>query len=188
MVALTFLSLVAVQAYKVISSADRFSRDASISVALEDQARMVLDRVLYSIMSTSRESLIPDADSPLHSSELSYQVNLGIENGEVVWSDPESIRLEGGDTQVVWHEDLFGLDDRRVVWSNLVRPFLEGEIPNGVDDNGNGLVDEKGMSFVIEGNHVTVRLTLERTNDAGETFTVDVWAVATCRNLAGGGG
>lgn len=186
--ALTFLSLVAVQAYKVISSADRFSRDASISVALEDQARMVLDRVLYSIMSTSRESLIPDADSPLHSSELSYQVNLGIENGEVVWSDPESIRLEGGDTQVVWHEDLFGLDDRRVVWSNLVRPFLEGEIPNGVDDNGNGLVDEKGMSFVIEGNHVTVRLTLERTNDAGETFTVDVWAVATCRNLAGGGG
>ena len=39
--------------------------------------------------------------------------------------------------------------------------------PNGVDDNGNGLLDESGFSVVFEGSLATVRLTLVRRDQAG---------------------
>ena len=42
-------------------------------------------------------------------------------------------------------------------------PRLEGEIGgNNLDDNGNGLVDERGLSFVLEGGRLTVRVTVEK--------------------------
>ena len=43
-----------------------------------------------------------------------------------------------------------------------VREFLEGEIPNGKDDNGNGRVDERGLCFVLEGEILRILLTLEQ--------------------------
>jgi len=42
-----------------------------------------------------------------------------------------------------------------------VRELLHGETANMADDNGNGLIDEGGLSFALVGNGtVTIRLTL----------------------------
>ncbi len=53
----------------------------------------------------------------------------------------------------------------RVVWNGItlceVAPFLEGEIPNGMDDNGNGLIDERGLSFTFDRHSVRIRLTTQ---------------------------
>ena len=92
-------------------------------------------------------------------------VSKKVENGAVVWGDPEEI--SGANAQVVWSQNPGDPDERRVVWSNVVRPFLEGEIQNGTDDNQNGLIDEKGLNFTLQGNRVTIRLTLERARNAG---------------------
>ena len=53
-------------------------------------------------------------------------------------------------------------DERLTVLTHWVREYLEGEIPNGKDDNGNGLVDEPGLCFDVIGEVWTIRLTLER--------------------------
>ena len=68
------------------------------------------------------------------------------------------------------------------MWCKVVRPFLEGEQMNGVDDNGNGLIDEKGLVFTLDGSRVTVRLTLERKSETGELITRTVETMITCRN------
>jgi hypothetical protein len=53
-----------------------------------------------------------------------------------------------------------------------VRELLEGELPNGLDDNGNGLVDEPGfcVTYDVLTGVVTLRLTVERS--APESLTV----------------
>lgn len=55
-------------------------------------------------------------------------------------------------------------EERRTVLYGSVREFLEGETPNGKDDNGNGngLVDERGLCFVLDGELLRIFLTLER--------------------------
>ena len=176
------LAVVMVKVAFVFDSAAGSYDQQNRAIELEDQARRVLERIALAVMSTDRSALIPDQESPLHSSSLQYEVNLGVEDGHIVWSDPEQIASEGAGTQVVWRQDLGAGAERRVVWSNLVRPFLEGELPNGVDDNANGLVDEAGLSFVIERDKVTIFLTLQRPGADGEVITQSLTAEATCRN------
>lgn len=69
-----------------------------------------------------------------------------------------------------------------MVWTSLARPFLEGEVLNGVDDNGNGLIDEQGLSFTLFGDSVTIRLSIAQTNPEGEEITQTVETVVTVRN------
>jgi hypothetical protein len=131
-------------------------------------------------MGANRETLFPDPDSPNHDSRVWYEVSLGVEDGEVVWGDPEEI--SGAGSQVVWSQNPGQADERRVVWSNVVRPFLEGEIQNGQDDNQNGLIDENGLNFTLQGNRVTIRLTLERAQPDGGAHTQSVETSVTLRN------
>jgi hypothetical protein len=53
---------------------------------------------------------------------------------------------------------------------------------NGVDDNGNGLVDESGLTFISEGSSVTIWLSLERIGPENKPVTYSRKAVITCRN------
>ena len=101
---------------------------------------------------------------------------------EVVWSDPERISLDEPGRRVVCEEDLDTELERSTTWTNVARPFLEGELPNGVDDNGNGLVDERGLTFTLDGNSVRIRLTMERDGPGDETILKTVETVVTIRN------
>lgn len=186
------ITVVAVLATLVIGKGVMLVREASKvggrdsrQMVLEDHARLVLDRIAYALMGADRAALDPqNTVFPLHTSGLTYRVSLGIEGGEVVWSDPELISFEDDAeaNRVVWLENPDEAGERRVVWSRLVRDLLEGEDVNGADDNGNGLVDEEGLSFVIEGNRITVRLSLGRQGEGGlQMRTVET--TVTCRNL-----
>ncbi|MCZ6597746.1 MAG: hypothetical protein O7B99_08925, partial [Planctomycetota bacterium] len=88
---------------------------------------------------------------------------------------------EGGQ-KVVWKQNPGTPEERRVAWCNTVRPFLGGELMNGIDDNGNGLIDENGLSFTVDRNAVWIRLSLERMSKDGSTVTESVETVVTCRN------
>ena len=99
--------------------------------------------------------------------------------GAVVYGDVTTIQWEPDtrDAQNGIDDDKDGLvDEGRVTWRsgtgpssksavlvNNVANRLEGEIGgNNLDDNGNGLVDERGLSFVLEGGRLTVRVTVEK--------------------------
>ena len=97
-----------------------------------------------------------------------------------MWSDPEEIRLDG--SAVEWRENPGTADERRVTWTTLVSPLLSGETINGVDDNGNGLVDEEGLSFVLDGDSVRIRLTIRRPEVDGRTVEQTVESVVCIRN------
>jgi hypothetical protein len=179
---MAFLAVVAVNVTLVLrSSKDSGAADLSVDV-LDDQARIALRRIALALMSASRDSLSPDTSSPLESSRISYQSQLGFEAGEVVWDDPQQIRLAEPAPQLLWSTNPDTPEERSVVWSNLVAPLLAGEQMNGLDDNGNGLIDEKGLSFEIDRDAVTVRLTIERRDEQNKTYDATVTTTVTCRN------
>ncbi len=153
------------------------------AMIVEDQARSVMERISYALMGTARDRLRPTLDMPLYSNELRYQASLGIdEKGEVVWDEPETLGLGDVDSQVVWRRTSAGSEEQRVVWCNSVRPFLEGELINGMDDNGNGLIDEKGLTFSLHGSLVTVRLSLHRVDEDGKGIVRSLEMSLTIRN------
>lgn len=182
LMALVLLAIVIAKAHGAITAATDKTGQETQELVLEDQARRVLRQIAYAIMGSNRDTLIPDTEMPLTSEDLRFQVNLGIQDGEVVWSDPEKVALETARSQVYWSRNPDTTAEQRVVWTSLVAPFLEGELPNGMDDNGNGIIDEKGLSFVVDRNSVCIRLTLEREVD-GEIMTKTVETTVTCRNL-----
>jgi hypothetical protein len=71
---------------------------------------------------------------------------------------------------------------QEVVLCGSVRPRAPGEIANGIDDNGNGLVDEAGLSFELSGRTLTIRLTLERPDRVAGTLSRTVTTSVRLRN------
>jgi type II secretory pathway pseudopilin PulG len=88
------------------------------------------------------------------------------------------------------------VDERRVVLSTdtsvaggvvlveNVRELLEGELANGLDDNGNGLIDEPGFcaTYDVASGVVTLRLTIERTAPEGAAVTRTTETAMRLRN------
>ncbi|MFT5285371.1 MAG: hypothetical protein ACI8TQ_001534 [Planctomycetota bacterium] len=182
-IAMALFSVVAVKAILVLNSANETHGLQSATMSLEDQARRTLDQIAYAIMGCDRSTLFPDPTSPIFSPFLEYSLNLGVnEDGEIILDDPEKIGLSEDESQVLWMKNPDTPEETRVAWCNVVRPFMEGELMNGDDDNGNGVVDEKGLSFVVRDSAVTIRLSLERPISGGETVTQTVETIVTIRN------
>ena len=181
MLAAVFVTAVMAKAAFVTRTALGLANDDSAAMHYEDQARRVMDRIALAVMGSDRETLLPQIEA-ISSDSLRYSFSLGLEDGEVVWSDPEEIRLGDGQTTVEWYENPGAAEERKAVWTSAVSPLLKGELVNGLDDNGNGLIDETGLSFVLEGNRVVIRLTLRRPEVEGRTIEQEVVRIVTCRN------
>lgn len=184
LIVLALLVVVIIKLTIVVDDASQAHRKESSAMALEDQAYRVLDRISFALIGADPSTLVPDNPFPFSNTEVKFQVSMGVEDGEVVWGDPEMISLdEDAPSRLFWaqnYEDEF--NERLVVWCNTVSENLENEVINGVDDNDNGLTDEDGLSFVIDRDAVTIRLTLERPNKEGEPTLRTVSTTVTCRN------
>jgi len=165
----------------VVNTALGLASDESASMHYEDQARRVIDQIALAVMGSDRDTLIPSIEE-LHTNSIKYSFSLGLEDGEVVWSAPEEIHLGDSGNSVEWLENPGAAEERKAVWTTLVSPLLEGEIVNGIDDNGNGLIDEDGLSFVLDGDRIVIRLTLRRPEVDGRTVQQTVEEVVCCRN------
>jgi hypothetical protein len=63
-----------------------------------------------------------------------------------------------------------------------VSEYLEGERPNGTDDNGNGLIDERGLCITVENGIYTIRLTVVGKDSRGRQIFHTVETSVTPRN------
>lgn len=180
MIVATLTVAIVLKAAFVVNAALGLANEETASMQGEDQARLIVDRIALAVMGSDRGTLLPQVEE-IHSSSIKYSFFMGLEDGNLVWSDPEQICLEDG-TKLAWCENPGTADERRTVWSNLVSPTLQGEVVNGVDDNGNGLIDEDGLSFVVEGDRVRIRLTLRHPELDGRTAEQTVESVVCCRN------
>lgn len=181
-IVIALLAIVLVKLTLVVKEASNSHRRETTSMALEDRALHVLDQIAYAVMGAERESLNPDVESPFFSTDLRYQVSLGVEDGELVWSEPEEVALSGDERQVLYGQNMETANERIVVWTNAVSPFFGNEIPNGEDDNDNELTDESGLTFVVDGSAITIRLTLQSISKEGRPIQATVETFVTCRN------
>lgn len=180
LIAMALAAVVVVKLGMIMEDASRASSEQTAALTLENQAQRVLDKIAFAVMSAERDQLFPDPESPDFSTAVTFAVSLGVQDGEVVLGDPERIGSEG--QQVLWRQNPGMPEERRVSWCNTLRDVMLDEIDgNLLDDNDNGLFDEPGLSFTLQGDAVTIRLCLERDRESG-AVTRAVETVVTVRN------
>jgi len=181
-IAMILIGLVLTRLTIVVNEARRMHSDERLAMALEDQAAQVLDQMAYAVIGADAETITPGVEAPFSSRELRFRISLGVEDGQVVWGEPEEIGLRADGSQLYWGQSVGAVEERIVVWCNTVTELLDGELLNGFDDNENGLADEFGLSFDKSGRCVTIRLTLEEEDEKGNNLVVTRETVVTCRN------
>jgi len=179
-IGLVILGLLLANVGMVLRSSTAAFEAGALSGALENQLEQTMDRIELAIMSSDGEDLAPSA--PLSASIIDYERCLGVEDGELVLDDPERIELVLGSGQVVWTQNPEAAGERRVVWTRWVPEYLELELPNGADDNDNGVIDEGGLAFDLDGKQVSIRLTLEREDERSTRYARTRESRVTCRN------
>lgn len=84
------------------------------TIELESTARRALDRICDQVKASSSENTSPRPETPFSTIFVDYQRVVDFEDREAVWGDPERIVLE----------------------------YDDGEADDGVDNDGDGLIDE----------------------------------------------
>jgi hypothetical protein len=182
----------------VLQGGDAYETGAAIGAA-EVKARRVLDRVASELAAAEADSLDPQPAGPLGSSSIAFRRATGIAGGAASWSNTMRIEFaydpgeldDGADNdgddlvdegRLVLTEDDGLPSERSVVLTSFVREYLEGEAPNGNDDNGNGLLDERGVSFELVGETLMIQLSLERFDSDNNLLTRTVGTGIRLRN------
>lgn len=181
-IAVTITVLLFVNISMVVRSGSEAYETGAFNARIEAQARQTLDRIELSVIGSSRDSITPVVVAPASAGQIEYEVSLGVQDGEVVWGDPERIEMRPGTGQILWRRNPGGVDEQSVVWSNWVPDLLEGELANGADDNANDLFDERGLSFDMVGDQIVIRLTITMSDRDGRTRTRTLERKVTCRN------
>jgi len=181
LIAMALVGIVVTKLTMVMEEARRVHQQESITMALDDQAMDLIDKIAYAVIGASAERVDPAPIAPFTSDKIHYQISMGVENGVPVWGDPEEIGM-GDERDVYWGQNVGEVNERRVVWANTVSEMLQDELLNGVDDNQNDLADELGLAFVVDAKSVVIRLTLENVRDDGERLLVTRETTVTCRN------
>jgi prepilin-type N-terminal cleavage/methylation domain-containing protein len=189
-VALVLFGLVVGNLYTILAGTSNALGARNASFEADVQAQRALDRIALAIVGSYEGSIHATSESPGYQSVLNYQEFLGLADvdgdgqGEEVFSDPMRIALtgvSGGD--VSWFENPGEESEKHVVWVKDVSAVAQGEVAgNGVDDNGNGIVDETGLAFVKEGRSVRILLSMRRPDGKGGFLERELQTIATCRN------
>lgn len=184
-IAMALFAIVAVNVTLLVRATEKSDIVADALTQLDVVASQTLDRIALALMAAQQEAMNPMNAAPMHSTEINYQTVSGIENGEVVWGDPESIALDLDGLEVVWRRNPETEEEARVVWGKYVAAAAIGEtLENVEDDNGNGLIDEYGLAFHLadDARSVLIQLSLAQINDVGERIETAAEARVAFRN------
>jgi hypothetical protein len=151
---------------------------------LDEGVDITMDRIALAVMSTSATRLDEVLTAPSFVSSIDYEVVTDVVDGVPVVGVPERIGFHLDSGKVVWSRNPGEPEEMNVTWSKWVPGLLEGEgtVANNEDDNGNGVVDERGLAFNRDASQITVRLTLSRMDSKGVEYTRTRSRRITCRN------
>ncbi len=200
MIATTVLAIVlGAVGLTVLHGKENFRQGVSVAV-LEARAQRILDRIVEELRYAGRNSLPIVPDLPSGSSSIEFRVCEGYDGAATIWSNrmslarvPDPRDPEDGidndndgvvdEGQIILTRNLGEFDELDVVIGSGVRRLLEGEVANVADDNGNGLTDEPGLSFLFEGtSSLTIRLSLEAVDPRGQPLVRTVQTSVNLRN------
>ncbi len=167
----------------LVNDAREDLEDTTLQSEVNLQAQRALDRIALAVMGALASDVHVKKSAPDSSDTIHYTSVVGFEGGQPVISEPQSIALTAqSGREVSWYSKPGTSEETRVVWARHLREFCAGEVANGLDDNGNGLVDEKGLAFEVDGPMVTICLTIERLGRDGKLVTKRLETRVTCRN------
>jgi type II secretory pathway pseudopilin PulG len=188
-VALALVALVIGNVYTILWGSSRAISTRSSDYEADVQARRALDRIAMALIGAHASSLYFTTEAPGSQAVLNFQENIGLQDQdhdgvtELALGAPERIaRTNDAGGEITWFENPGTADERRVVWVKHVPDFGLGEEVNGLDDNGNGLIDEGGLAFVKEGRSLRIVLSLRRPQLAGGVIERQLETFVTCRN------
>lgn len=198
---LTLFTAFATSAFLAIEASASSYRTETLAAHLDFLAREALDDVADHLRAADFDSITPPPlEAPSSASTLDFQGALGFRNGAVDWGPVERLTFEQDVTdpqdgldndsdglidegRLAWIEDPAAPGSRRTVLCSHVSAALEGEIlGNGVDDNQNDLVDERGFCVQFIGNRAIARITLERADATGRVIRQSSMRTVTPRN------
>ena len=176
MVSTAVISLVLLSAALVVKSGNSVYRSTLARDHLRQQGQAAVNRIADTVAMASKSTFGATLAAPAGSATLDFRTPTGITGNVVSWTTPSRIAYQPSQThhgksakhnatldndgEVVLIRDVGSKNAVTTVLASHVAAYLEGESANGKDDNGNGLVDEKGLSFVLTGDQLTIRLTV----------------------------
>jgi hypothetical protein len=198
-IALTLLMVVLFGAANVMRQAQGAFETGRALTALQTKTHRTLHRIADHLVPAELGSLDPVPGEVLASTTLGYRHPIGVDDTDIEWGPTLQLRLEldsgevddgldnDGDglrdeSNLVWRREPGTPQEVRVVWCRDVRRNLEGEEPNLIDDNGNGLIDERGLAFQLVGDVLTIRLSLESPVPGGAPLVTTAQTSVRIRN------
>jgi len=184
----------------VDASAGSYGTEAT-AARLDADARRAMNVLTGYLREADFASITPvGLPETASSTWLDFQRPQGFQNGAVVWGPTERLALEpdpadpenGADDdgdgmidegRVVWIEDAaLGAGLRLVVCSNVPAALAGEVLGNNQDDNGNGLIDERGFCVEFAGSRLIARLTVEEADQEGNSIRRSAARSTTPRN------
>lgn len=163
LIAFTLVVILLFNAAQLISTASKAGDHTAKQQELDQLADQTINRIALALMAANEERTLPANSAPFNSDLINYETSLGVEDGKTVWSEPERIALEANDDLVSWFRSPETPDVLKIVWGKHVSEMQIDELGgNNADDNGNVLIDEKGLSFNIDRSSVQINLTLRQ--------------------------
>jgi type II secretory pathway pseudopilin PulG len=161
-------------------------RSAEEALALRAEGMALV--IAHDLAGAARAQLLPPPLAPYGTSNLAYRSVRGYAGGAVVLGASErfAFEYENGELDdgldnngnglvdegvVIWTSDDGAGDVQRVVRCHGVVELAPGELPNGLDDDGDGLRDEGGLSFELQGDLLTVSLSLQERGPGGRLLS-----------------
>ena len=197
--ALSIAALVMASAMAVANSSMGAFGTASSRAEMQEAARAALDRVAAELRLTNPNGLFPTL-TPLGSRTVQFptqidpltgnftgpvvQIGFEYDPGEAddgLDNDGDGLVDEG---RLVLTRNPGAAGQRRVTLCGDVAEWLEGEVTavNNLDDNGNGIEDERGFWMVRAGDLVTVMLTVETVGAQGRRMRTTLDTAVLMKN------
>ncbi len=179
--ALTILLLSsAVLAARGGMGAFRATQDTS---GAETRVRRALARIVFELLSAGGSELLPNPSGDFGTSDLQFRKPIGLTGTTPDWGPTMRLAFERApgeldddldndgnglidDGLLVFTRDVGG-NEFRVILCRNVAEMLEGEIPNGADDNANDVRDEAGFNVHRVGDVLFVRLSVQEPMETG---------------------
>jgi len=165
----------------MLGQTNRAVQSGSAVMSLESRGSRTMHRIVDALRRADLASISAVPDAPFSSGAITFQKNLGYGESAVEWSTPHAIAVDANGVITI-SEDVGLASERATPWCSGVPALLEGEILNGIDDNGNGLSDEPGLCFTRTGSLLTIRFTLEGQTPEGVPLTRTWMTRVLCRN------
>ncbi len=194
-IALSGIAAILLTAYSVITATAEISDSTKEFSILNRKVHAATERVLGRIYQAQVSGILIDSSG----SAMTFQEATDYVDGSLVMGTTSIIEMvsdpndpfDGIDNDndgltdeadIVLRTD-YGLPSQKTtVLAQDLQRYLDGETANGLDDNGNGLIDENGLSFELVGRALTIRIGMDLVQHNGNILSRTAETSFTLRN------